>query len=693
MTNQSGHLLTFPINSLRRSPHNVRTLNAGDGIEGLSLSISETGLLQNLIGTLGFEDGVPVALIHGGGRRFAALKLLLEQDATITYRETRDGQAVTVQVPADDYRVPVLVFPSDEDAVSASLVENIQRKDMEPVDAFRAFAELARQGMTVPQIMRKVGKSKAYVDQHLALGRLHKTLLDRVAAGTLGMDSAQVLTLIPDLAEQLALVNQIETDPDRHNNHVTAWELRRAINKEKLACTTNLGRFIRERYMAFRSNSHPNGLPVTTDLFGGDAATMLDDGRAAHKLIELELIAASERLKAAGWSWVRWAFSDNELRSWEYKQQAPDLEGCLSDTDAAEISALKKANLDLVVKVLREQGDDDPVTENDLDQIEVDLSAEEEDVYQQRAARIAEMEEKTEGDWSPDLRGNLGCLVYIDFDARLTIKRGVMEKPGTKAAAVPAGDADAAPPPPDEPKMSEALTMDLTGIRTAAAQIAMCRAFRSTMTLHLATLWSKLEEPGLYWYSPSSITATYIDPIKRNADEPVDPEGAEATLDAYRRALRDILPNPIRDGDHLYTAIDDLDDSARQSMFAYLTARTFYAPMASKNPVAERISRNVKADIRRYWTPDGKTLLSRVSKGWQLDNLPSTLAPVLSALDRNKSKKGERVDLLEKCFANPEDVKDTTLDVTLDVGQIDEWLPPGMAFDEPEEAHDAEEAA
>ena len=99
------------IGMLRRSPKNVRKSNLADDREKLVADITTRGILQNLMGVRGTEDGQEVVFIHGGGRRMDALTYILEHGLTITV----DG----TEIAADQYAAPVRLFTSDDDAEEA----------------------------------------------------------------------------------------------------------------------------------------------------------------------------------------------------------------------------------------------------------------------------------------------------------------------------------------------------------------------------------------------------------------------------------------------------------------------------------------------------------------------------------------------------------------------------------------------
>lgn len=154
---------SVPLDRLFLSPLNVRhgDLDAGD-IDGLAASIAAQGVLQPLIvrprGDLA-DDFEVIA----GQRRHRALQLL-----------RRQGKV------ARDVAVPVVLFTGDDDdAVLASLIENLQRHDMHPLqegEAFLAYEERHPNGATA-RLAEQLGVSQRYVQKRMALA---SKLVERV---------------------------------------------------------------------------------------------------------------------------------------------------------------------------------------------------------------------------------------------------------------------------------------------------------------------------------------------------------------------------------------------------------------------------------------------------------------------------------------------------------------------------------
>jgi len=156
-------------------------------LRSLSESIKQYGVLQALVVTRKeFEKpegglGVRYELI-AGERRLRAAKL-----ANIT-------------------QVPVLIKTGDDSdlmKLELSIIENIQREDLNPVDRARAFERLASEfSFKHHLIAAKVGKSREYVSNSLRLLSLPQFILDSLSIGKISEGHARPLMMLGDRPEE-----------------------------------------------------------------------------------------------------------------------------------------------------------------------------------------------------------------------------------------------------------------------------------------------------------------------------------------------------------------------------------------------------------------------------------------------------------------------------------------------------------
>jgi len=98
------------------------------------------------------------------------------------------------------HEVPVLVRGlADAEAMAASLVENLQRQDLNPIEEADGYQRLMREfGMTQDGLAQTVGKSRSHVANTLRLLNLPDTVKAEVRNGALSAGHARALLSHPD---------------------------------------------------------------------------------------------------------------------------------------------------------------------------------------------------------------------------------------------------------------------------------------------------------------------------------------------------------------------------------------------------------------------------------------------------------------------------------------------------------------
>jgi ParB family transcriptional regulator, chromosome partitioning protein len=167
------------IDLIEPSPYQPRTRFREEAIAELAQSILSTGIIQ------------PLVL-----RRVASRFQLLAGE-----RRWRAAQrAGLTRVPA------VIREVSDETALEITLVENIQRENLNPIEEARAFERLmAEFHLTQEEISVKTGKDRATVANAVRLLRLEKPILDLIEDGRLSAGHGRALLAIADPKLRLAL--------------------------------------------------------------------------------------------------------------------------------------------------------------------------------------------------------------------------------------------------------------------------------------------------------------------------------------------------------------------------------------------------------------------------------------------------------------------------------------------------------
>jgi ParB family chromosome partitioning protein len=175
---ESIHQLAVEL--IDRNPYQTREHVDEAALQGLADSIKATGVLQPI--TVRAVPGGRYQLIAGERRWLASQKA---------------GKAT---VPAIVRQV------SNEQAMEMTIIENLQREDLNPMEQARAFERLGREfGLTQEQISQRTGKERSSVANFLRLLRLPPPVQAYISAGSLSVGHAKALLSL-DSAETMSKI-------------------------------------------------------------------------------------------------------------------------------------------------------------------------------------------------------------------------------------------------------------------------------------------------------------------------------------------------------------------------------------------------------------------------------------------------------------------------------------------------------
>jgi ParB family transcriptional regulator, chromosome partitioning protein len=108
-------------------------------------------------------------------------------------------------------QVPVITrVANDLEVLELSLIENLQRADLNPIEEAQAYARLANEfGMRQEDIAQKVGRSRAAVANSMRLLDLHQQVQAWLTQGLLSVGHAKVLLALKEPDEQRAVAETI----------------------------------------------------------------------------------------------------------------------------------------------------------------------------------------------------------------------------------------------------------------------------------------------------------------------------------------------------------------------------------------------------------------------------------------------------------------------------------------------------
>ncbi|MEK7466376.1 MAG: ParB/RepB/Spo0J family partition protein [Planctomycetota bacterium] len=174
------------LKQIRPNPFQPRKTWDNAEIEELASSIREQGLIQPIVVRKVGENFQIVA----GERRFRALQHLGRESAPVVVREMDDRGMLEV-----------------------ALVENLQRKDLTPIEKAQAFRALIdRFRLTHEAVSARLGMDRSTVTNFLRLLDLPELIREAVSRGTISMGHARSLVALTSPAEQLVLAKRIERE-------------------------------------------------------------------------------------------------------------------------------------------------------------------------------------------------------------------------------------------------------------------------------------------------------------------------------------------------------------------------------------------------------------------------------------------------------------------------------------------------
>jgi len=209
------------IELIRPNRYQPRMQFSEDELEGMARSIIEQGIIQPLLVR---KDDNGYELVTGERRLRAAKKAGLDQ-------------------------VPVIVKTiTDTDLLEMSIVENVQREDLNPMEEAEAYYQLiVKFDLTQDQVATRVGKSRSAVANFLRLRQLSEQIKADIINGTLSMGHARALLGASNSAQQHAawrdvvskglsvreterLINRLKTEKKKTKKSSTGSEQRHLLS-------------------------------------------------------------------------------------------------------------------------------------------------------------------------------------------------------------------------------------------------------------------------------------------------------------------------------------------------------------------------------------------------------------------------------------------------------------------------------
>lgn len=171
------------IDQLKPNPLQPRFKFNPESIEELSRSIKESGILQPIVVV---AEGSHYRIIVGERRWRAAQKIGLK-------------------------KIPVFIRTMPKEKyLEASLIENLQREDLNPLEIALAYQKLIQElNYTQQEVAEKVGKDRTSITNYLRLLKLPKEIQGYLADGKVSMGHARALISLEEPEPQISICHKI----------------------------------------------------------------------------------------------------------------------------------------------------------------------------------------------------------------------------------------------------------------------------------------------------------------------------------------------------------------------------------------------------------------------------------------------------------------------------------------------------
>ncbi|HFI0420028.1 TPA: ParB/RepB/Spo0J family partition protein [Streptococcus suis] len=207
-------LRTIKISDIQPNPYQPRIHFDQNKLEELAQSIKENGLIQPIIvrksSVIGYE-------LLAGERRWRASQL-----------------AGLTEIPA------IVKELTDDDLLYQSIIENLQRSDLNPIEEATSYQKLISKGLTHDEIAQIMGKSRPYISNLLRLLQLSEATKKAVEEGRISQGHARQLVACSE-KKQAEWVQEI-IDKD-----LSVRALEKILSKKKKTKDQPKNQFLKEQ--------------------------------------------------------------------------------------------------------------------------------------------------------------------------------------------------------------------------------------------------------------------------------------------------------------------------------------------------------------------------------------------------------------------------------------------------------------
>jgi ParB family chromosome partitioning protein len=177
-------LVNLRIDKIKSNPYQPRTKVDEEKLSELAASIKEKGIIQPVVVR---QVGEEFELVAGERRLLAAKKLGWEE-------------------------IPAVIAGklSKEDMLELSLIENLQREDLNPIDTARGYKRLLEECLlTQAEVAQRIGKDRSSVANTMRILNLPDEVQELIGDGKLSEGHARAILSLSGEREQIALSQRV----------------------------------------------------------------------------------------------------------------------------------------------------------------------------------------------------------------------------------------------------------------------------------------------------------------------------------------------------------------------------------------------------------------------------------------------------------------------------------------------------
>jgi ParB family chromosome partitioning protein len=179
-----GNIVEIELDAIAVNPYQPRSYFNEESLRELASSIKELGVIQPI--TVRISDDDKFQLVTGE-RRFRASKLIGNKT-----------------IPA------YIRIANDHELLETALVENIQRKDLDPIEVALCYQRLIEEiDFTQEEMSQRVGKKRSTISNYLRLLKLDPIIQTGMRDGFLSMGHGRAMINIENTEEQLKIYEKI----------------------------------------------------------------------------------------------------------------------------------------------------------------------------------------------------------------------------------------------------------------------------------------------------------------------------------------------------------------------------------------------------------------------------------------------------------------------------------------------------